>query len=490
MAEQEQPKIPETDHSRDVRRRARWRSSIGRTRPAQLKGLPEVGLLAVTLIFACGPQEELSAGVAPLTAPDAVSMAPLTAPNAVTDWSARAQVAIAPGRGSGSATYLQALVQLAVYDAVVALERGYEPFNVEIAAPRGANLSAAVATAAWRVVRERLPAQAISMDTQYANYLAGIPDGQSKTDGIAVGETSARAMLAARAGDNFSSNLPYVQAPVGPGVWEPTLPTPPVDYNLQFVIPFTSDSPQSFRPGPPPPLTSRRYAIDVAEVQALGRVDSAVRTPEQLDVAKFWSESAFTLWTRGVRNLALAQGLDELETARLMAMTTLAAADTLISCWEAKYHYSSWRPVQAITRADTDGNPRTIQDPTWAALLNQNHPEYPAGHGCYGSSVVTALKKYFGTDEVAISLDSTASGLTSPRHSYQRLSDIVEETVNARVWAGLHFRHTLNVSKKLGKTVATHALHRQFQPLHHWHHRHYGDEDDDGGHGEGGGDED
>jgi hypothetical protein len=410
-----------------------------------------------------GPGCSLSASAAQ----EAVSQSSgaLSAPNAVADWNARAQTALAPGRGSGSATYLQAIVQLAVYDAVVAIKGGYEPFNADIAAPADASVGAAVATAAWRVVRQRVPAQAASMDSQYSAYLAGIPDGQSKTDGIAVGEASANAMLAARAGDHFGGNLPYVQPPVGPGVWEPTLPSPPVDYNLQFVIPITSESPSSFRPGPPLELTSRRYATDVAEVQALGRMDSTVRTARQLDVARFWSESAFTLWTRGVRNLAIAQGLGELDTARLMAMTTLAAADTLISCWEAKYHYSSWRPVHAITRADTDGNPLTTADRTWTALLNQNHPEYPAGHGCYGSAVVTALERYFGTDEVAISLNSTVAGLTSSTHDYEHLSDIVDETGDARVWAGVHFRHTMQVSEKLGKTVAKHALRHQFRPL-------------------------
>jgi hypothetical protein len=429
-------------------------TSLRWSRPAQVRVFLPACFLAVTILSACAAQEGVSQG-----------SSALIAPNAVTDWSARVQTAVAPGRGSGSATYLQAIAQLAVYDAVVAIKGGYAPFNADLAAPEGADVSAAVATAAWRVVRERVPAQAASMDGQYATYLAGIPDGQSKADGIAVGEASAAAMLAARAGDNFSSNLSYVQPPVGPGVWEPTLATPPVDYNLQFVIPITSDSPESFRPGPPPDLTSRSYAADVSEVQALGRIDSTVRTAEQLDVALFWSESAFTLWTRGVRNVAIAQRLEELETARLMAMTTLAAADALISCWEAKYHYASWRPIHAITRADTDHNSRTTADPTWTAVLNQNHPEYPAGHGCYGSSVVTAMKKYFMTDEVAISLDSTTAGLSSPTHSYARLSDILDETGNARVWAGVHFRHTMKVSVKLGQAVARHALHRQFRPV-------------------------
>ncbi|MGZ6036163.1 MAG: vanadium-dependent haloperoxidase, partial [Myxococcaceae bacterium] len=215
-------------------------------------------------------------------------------------------------------------------------------------------------------------------------------------------------------------------------------------------------------PGPPPSLSSRRYAIDVAEVQALGRSDSTVRSAAQLDVAKFWSESAFTLWTRGIRNLAIARGLDELETARLMAMTSLAAADTLISCWEAKYHYFAWRPVHAITRADTDGNPLTIADPTWTALLNQNHPEYPAGHACFGSAVVTALRRYFRSSFVSMSLDSTAAALTSPVHQYERLAEINDEVEGARIWAGVHFRHTLRVSKKLGETVAKHALQGRF----------------------------
>ena len=437
-----------------------------------------VCFLSAIILVSCGPQEQGASA-----SPEEVSrgLEPLSAPNAVTDWSARVQAAVAPGRGSGSATYLQALAQLAVYDAVVAIEGGYRPYQCDLAAPAGADVSAAVATAAWRVVRERVPAQAASLDSQYAAFLAGIPDGLAKADGVAVGEASAASLLAARAGDNFSSNLPYVQHPVEPGVWEPTLPTAPVDYNLQFVIPFTSDAPDAFRPEPPPSISSWLYARDLAEVQALGRSDSAVRTAAQLDVAKFWSESAFTLWTRGVRNLALSRGLDELESARLLAMTTLAAADTLISCWEAKYHYASWRPVQAITHADLDGNPWTVANPSWTALLNQNHPEYPAGHGCYGSAVVTALTKYFGTDELTLSLDSTAAGLTTPLHTWARLPDVVNETANARIWAGLHFRHTLEISARLGKTVASHALEGRFRAMKpHGHHRsHFGDDGDE-----------
>ena len=72
-----------------------------------------------------------------------------------------------------------------------------------------------------------------------------------------------------------------------------------------------------------------------------------------------------------------ARGLDLAESARLLGYVWVSAADTMIACWEAKYHYSFWRPNHAIQRADTDGNPATSPDPTWLPLLVGNHPRVP-----------------------------------------------------------------------------------------------------------------
>jgi hypothetical protein len=121
-------------------------------------------------------------------------------------------------------------------------------------------------------------------------------------------------------------------------VFEPIAPTPPVDVKLPLVRPFTFDSPSTYRPRRPLELTSKRYARDVAEVQAYGRVDSAVRTPAQTETVRFYTENPFVQFNRTLRELAIARGLGLRESARLLGYVNVASADTLIACWEAKYH--------------------------------------------------------------------------------------------------------------------------------------------------------
>ena len=403
----------------------------------------------------------------------------VTGPNTVEDWHSRAQTAIAAGsRPSASGFYLQAMVQLAVYDAVVAIDGGYESYATDIDAPDGASLDAAIATAAWRVVRTRVPTQAASIDAQYTTFLATIADGQAKTDGVTVGEAAAAGILAARTGDHFDDVVTYVQPTTGPGVWEPTATTPPVDYKLRYVIPYTIAAPGDRRPPPPEPLTSRHYARDFDELVAYGSINSTTRTADQTDTAKFWTESGYTLWTRNFRTIATDHELSNDDAARLFAMGHLAAADTMLDTWEAKYYYSRWRPVQAITRADTDGNARTTQDTTWVPLLNQNHPEYPSGHGTAGSAFTTTLHRFFH-DDISITLNSTVVGLTNPVHTYASLDDVGSETTNARTWGGIHFRETTDRSERISKETTRDILRHRFRKLRDGHgHGHDCDDDD------------
>ena len=166
-------------------------------------------------------------------------------------------------------------------------------------------------------------------------------------------------------------------------------------------------------------------------------------------------------FNRNLRNLALEHGLDTVETARMLAMVHVSAADSLVGCWEAKFHYLFWRPQTAIQRADTDGNPDTIQDPTWTHLFLGNHPEYPSGHACFTGAVTRALKAYFGTDRVPWSLTSTVTGTT---HSFDRLSEIRAEVANARVWGGLHFRKSTDDGDLLAKQTTHYVLAAQLPP--------------------------
>jgi len=381
--------------------------------------------------------------------------------NAVTDWNLIAQNAIVVRRPPASSLVLEGIVQAAIYDATVAIEGGYEPFVASPTVPRPASTAAAVAAAARGVLVVRVPGQAASVEAQYATYLMSITDGPAKTNGIAVGEQVAQGILAWRAGDGFDNVVPYVQPPPGPGVFEPVLPTTPVDVKLKQVRPLTLTSNSQFRPDGPNPLTSVEYAEDFNEVKAYGRVDSAVRRPEQTEIALFWSENASIQWPRTLRQLAIGHGLGLAETARMLALTQVASADAALACFDAKYHYLFWRPIHAIRRADTDGNPATEADPTWTPLLFVNHPEYPGAHGCLTKAVTETLAAFFGTDKVAFSMDSTVTGTT---RYYKRFKEAAKEVYDARTWAGLHFRNSTMEGAWIGRKVARYVGANFFRP--------------------------
>ena len=377
--------------------------------------------------------------------PTASSSAP--GENAVVHWSGVAANAIGVGRSPASSAVLGGMVNGAMYDAVASVEGGLEPFATRVTAPPGASADAAVAQAARDVLVVRVPGQAATVQAEYVAYMATIPDGPAKDAGKAVGAAAAAGMLAMRTGDHYDDVVPYVQPPVGPGVFEPVAPTPPVTPGLGLVRPFTYDSPSDYRPGGPVNMKSRRYAKDVAELQKYGRVDSTARTALQTETVNFHAEQTFLQFSRTLRELANARGLDLRESARLLGYVNVATADTMIACWEAKYHYSFWRPTHAIQRAETDGNKATSPDPTWLPLLVVNHPEYPSGHSCFTGAVTESLRNYFGTNRVKLVITSLAPGAGPPR-TYETLDELVKDVENARVWAGLHYRTTMTKSAK------------------------------------------
>jgi len=398
--------------------------------------------------------------------------------NAVTLWHERVQPVLATwtGRGNPAQAYTSSLVQIAVYDAVVAIRGGYRPFFATIDAPDGANLDAAIATAAYRVARSRVdvatPARA-TLDTQYAAYIAAIPDGQEKVDGIAVGEAAAAATLAARAGDNFYNTTAYSNPPPDPGVWQATSVANDFataganDYTMAFTMPITANSPGGRRPPAPVAMDKKKYARTLHEVQETGGKTSAARSAEMTDAVQFWTEGGFTLWGRNTRDIVIARDLDEVESARALAMLGLAGGEAMLACWEAKYHYMSWRPFQAIQRADEDGNDDTVPEAGWAPLVRANHPEYPSGHACYGTAVVTGLRKLFG--DFPVTLTSTGNLVPGvpvvPTRSYASLDEIVDDTANARVWGGLHFRTTMDATARWIRPLVRDALEGRFKKI-------------------------
>jgi hypothetical protein len=408
--------------------------------------------------------------------------AALAQPSVVTQWHANAQTLVASftGRGNAAQAYTMALIQVAVYDATVSIRRAsskskqpHRPFIADIVAPTGADLNAAIATAAFRVGYERVNSNQtarLNYRNEYDAYMAGIPDGQAKTDGIAVGEATAQAVLAARSRDNFYNTATYSNPAADPGVWQSAPAATPYataganDYAMAFTRPLTASSPEARRIKPPPSLTSGKYRRDFEETKAYGLLTSTVRTPAMTDVVQFWTESGFTLWSRNVRDIVTARGFDEFEAARVLASFSVATGDAMLACFESKYAYMFWRPWQAIQRADVDGNPRTQPDPAWTPTVRANHPEYPAGHGCYAGSATKVLELLFG--DFPVTLTSTGAQVVGwpvvANANFDSLDEINDDNANARVWGGLHWRTTMERSSRWTAKIAKNAVCGEF----------------------------
>jgi PAP2 superfamily len=408
-------------------------------------------LLALSLTFAA-----LVAAATP--GPGAAHSTP-PVENAVSKWSLISQNAVSAGKAPAASEILHGLVHAAMYDAVNSITEDDEPFAVSIR-PRGSSsVDAAVAAAARGVLVVRVPAQAAAVEAAYTSFLAGIEDGARKTNGIRIGKAVAGAYLALRADDGYDDVVLFQQQPVGPGVFEPIALTSPVDPKLAKVRPLSFESPSRFRPGGPDPLTSASYAEDFNEVKKYGRADSAFRTAAETEIVRFHTEQTMIQFNRLVRALALEHRLDLGETARMMAMVHVATADSMIGCWEAKYWFNYWRPVHAIQRAGTDGNPDTEADPTWTHLVTGNHPEYPSGHSCFTAGVTYSLAEYFGND-LEIDTNSTVTGTT--RH-YDRLRDLRAEVGLARIYGGLHFRKAIDDGDQIGRRTSRYVLRDNFR---------------------------
>ncbi|MGH3918112.1 MAG: vanadium-dependent haloperoxidase [Pseudonocardiaceae bacterium] len=412
------------------------------------------------------------AGLAACDSSPGGSSLPAAAPNAVTDWASIVQPAIhsaSEPRSPASSFVLHTMAQLAVYDAIVAIEGGYESYHTAIEAPQGADVRAAVATAAYRTVRGRVvPSQVAYLDERYGAYLNDVPQGQAKTAGIEVGEAAAAGILALRANDGFTNAVSYRCSanPPPAGEFEPNggCGTEPADAVMAQVTPFTFPNPAQFRPDGPDSFSSDRWVKDFDEVKAYGRLASSVRTKEQTDVV---SEHPYVHWNRNLISLAVAKGLNVSDTARFFAMVNTAASDAAIAGFEAKYFYRTWRPRTAIPRADDDANPQTDPDPTWTPLLTINHPEYPSAHAFASTALTQAVAAFFGTDKVEWTIETSKDAvpqLVQTNRTYTSLDALLDDVDNARVWAGLHYRNSMVEGGTLGSEVAKHVTTSYFRP--------------------------
>jgi hypothetical protein len=436
-------------------------------------------LLGAVAFVGAGP----GVGATPPTTQCAPAANYSAATTPVAFWSTEARCAIVPpGPGGvfgfenfgnkfpGEAAVYMGIVHVAIYDAAVAIDGGYQPYAIALSAPLDTSPEAAIATAAYDTLtglQPQLGANQTILDIDYAAYMAGIPDGAAKTNGISIGGQVAQAVVTLRTNDGREKNPSLSDLnppPAGSGVWQPA-PGAVLGLRLPGMTPLALSGASQFRPDGPNALTSQEYADDFNQVKELGSLDSTTRTPEQTNEARFWTDHDLRQWNDGMLNLAAARGLDLAQTARMLAMAHVAGGDAMIACFDAKYQYWFWRPYQAIPQADTDGNADTVADSGWKPLgTTPNFPEYPSAHACHSSAVAEALDSFFGTDKVSFALTSRAPGVTDRTRTYDRLHDVVKDVDWARVVVGFHFRNSDQEGSNLGRAVGRYAVSHLFQP--------------------------
>jgi hypothetical protein len=380
----------------------------------------------------------------------------------VTDWNAVA--ANLPIAAPPVQARVMAAMHGAVFDAINSIDPQHTPYRFAVQAPAGASKEAAAAAAAHAVLSGMAPPQRPAFDAELAASLGKIPDGQAKTDGVAVGKAVAEKMLAWRAADGFSAKASDNPG-TAPGVWQRTPPAmaPGALPQLGAVTPFVLKSADQFPAKPRPALSSAEFARDFNEIKNLGGRNGGKRTADQTAVALFWSGNEVPMLNAAVRAAAQGRSLSVNDHARLFALLHMAGADATIALFKIKYAQNYWRPITAIRNAAGTGNGKLIADPSWEPLLvTPAHPEFPSGHATVTGAMAQVAREFLGSDEIKFSYVAP-HGLGTMR-SYASFTQIEKEMEDARVWAGIHFRSTDVESIELGRKIGAYAVASHMRP--------------------------
>lgn len=384
--------------------------------------------------------------------------------DAVLEWNTTALSSVVAAAAPAPQQYRSlAIVHTAIFDAVNAIDRRYTPYAYKAQAPSGTSAPAAVASAAHTVLVSLYPLQQATLDAALTKSLSAIVEGQSKADGIKLGKTVAEQLLALRSKDNANNKVEY-KAEKATGIWQPTPPLflPALLPHWDTVTPFVLKSATQFKIPDPLPLNSSAYIQELNEVKRLGGKVSTVRTPDQTASAIWSTIPPAVLWNATAR--AAAKGNSLLENARLFALLNIGGLDSYIAGYKVKYDHKLWRPVVAIPSADQLKNPALTPDPSWESLIvTPNHPDYISGHTVSAGAEEQVLKGFFGKDAVKANIIFPANaGVT---RSFTSFSQITNELIEARIWAGVHTRSADVQGAVLGRRVGEYIVKNALLPL-------------------------
>jgi hypothetical protein len=389
-------------------------------------------------------------------------------PDTVLEWNA-IMLETTTGQNPFFQARFAAITQVAVFEAVNAIEQDYDPYLGTVRAPRTASADAAAAVAAHDVLKNYFPANAATLDAALAVSLARVRNLSSKLQGIEVGAGAARAMIELRTDDGSAPPEFHLPASTAPGEWQPTPGCPPAGGILKqwsHLQPFAIVTTDQFRLPSPPALTSKRYARDLGEVQRLGSVDSPYRPQDRSDVARFYAATApVPVFNTAAAQIAAQQRRSLSENARALALLDMAISDGLAAVFDTKYHYTFWRPETAIRAADADGNPLTRADPDFMPfIVTPCFPSYASAHASGSNAAREVLQQLYGPRHHDITLSNPAvANVVLHYDSFKQITDDIDD---ARIYGGIHYRFDqergADLGRKVGRYVVRHTLRRTY----------------------------
>jgi PAP2 superfamily len=379
----------------------------------------------------------------------------------ISDWNQTACDVVAKLGPGAPGHRMMAVVQVAVFEAVNAIEPRYEPYMPRIQAPPGASVDAAVAAANRAVLLALMPGEKSNIEAAYETAVKKIADAPSKADGLAVGERAAVQVVARAAGDGAAGPDNY-QWQTAPGRYVPTVV--PATPTWPRRTPWIMERANQFRPVAPPDLASDVWARDLQEVRALGGKNSWVRTAAQTEIARFWEETRPLVYYPVLRAVAQMPGRSVAQNARFYAAAGMAADDALIAVFDAKYAYNFWRPITALRIEHMAGGSKSEADPTWSPLITTPmHPEYPCAH-CVVSGAMGAVIREELRGRPSPRLSSTSPTAPGAVHEWETIDAFMDEVAMARIYDGVHYRNSTVVGNQIGRAVGTLVQQRFARP--------------------------
>lgn len=404
-------------------------------------------------------------------------------------WNEKANTVLSVGFSQPARTRVFARIQIAVHDALNSIKPKYERYAFH-EREQHADPDAAVASAAYWVMKRTTLAGNPPIDQWYTESLATIPDGDSKELGKELGRRSADALIANRANDGFTQLvINSVNPPNGinPGEYQSTVTAVnwvPTQTQFGFrtlpnwgtvMRPWVIESNQQFRPAGPYSVNSFEYTADFNEVKTKGARVGSTRTADEEKIAKFWSEDrASFLWNNIVRKAIENRNLDAWKTARLFALIHVSIAESVSSQLNAGYHFYFWRPETAIRLAASDGNNNTDGDINWLPFLSElsatatpRTPGYPNSYAAYGGSAAEILRLFFGSDMTSIEVTTTNinPAVTEPRPSFHfsSFSQAARDNSLSMIYNGWDFRKSVMDGEEMGRQIAGYVFNNHFR---------------------------